>query len=177
MADSEIIATELLGKIKWFNNKSGYGFITATTGDYLEKDIFVHYSAIRVTNTQYRYLVQGEYVQFDLVKSNSGKHEYQAANVTGVNNGELMCETRRNSRIDGNGKKDGEPDVDGGEKRKRRVDRRKKPASSNKVELATVDGESADAVAAVAADDGEFKKVEKKRKPRGPRPSNKDKNV
>jgi CspA family cold shock protein len=177
MADSEIIATELLGKIKWFNNKSGYGFITATTGDYLEKDIFVHYSAIRVTNTQYRYLVQGEYVQFDLVKSNSGKHEYQAANVTGVSNGELMCETRRNSRNESNAKRTSntDADADGVEKRKRPTNnRRRKPVSSNKVELATSAG---DEQPATSADDGEFKKVEKKRKPRGPRPSNKDKNV
>jgi len=88
----------LLGQVKWFNNKAGYGFITVNYGEYSGKDIFIHYSAIRVTNSQYKYLVQGEYVEFNLVKSNSDTHEYQATDISGVKGGALMCETRRNSR-------------------------------------------------------------------------------
>jgi hypothetical protein len=87
----------IAGQVKWFNNKAGYGFITVNTGDQKGKDIFIHYSAIRVTNSQYKYLVQGEYVEFDLVKSTSDTHEYQALNVSGINGGSLMCETRRNN--------------------------------------------------------------------------------
>ena len=91
-------SVRLLGQVKWFNNKAGYGFITVNDGEYSGKDIFIHYSAIRVTNSQYKYLVQGEYVEFSLVKSNSDAHEYQAIDISGVKGGALMCETRRNNR-------------------------------------------------------------------------------
>jgi hypothetical protein len=85
----------LLGCVKWFNNKVGYGFITLSDGT-LEQDIFVHHSALNTSDEQYKYLVQGEYVSFELVKSSDpdSKHEYFAGNVSGVNGGKLMCETR-----------------------------------------------------------------------------------
>ena len=86
----------LTGIVKWFNNKSGFGFVTVCgDGEYGGKDIFTHYSAIRVTNSQYKYLVQGEYVDFNLVKSDSDKHEFNAGDVTGVMGGPILCETRR----------------------------------------------------------------------------------
>jgi CspA family cold shock protein len=86
---------KILGCVKWFNNKTGYGFITGMDGRN-QKDIFVHHSALDVQGNQYKYLVQGEYVSFDLVKSKDldSKHEYCAGNVTGVNGGKLMCETK-----------------------------------------------------------------------------------
>jgi CspA family cold shock protein len=87
-----------VGIVKWFNNKAGYGFITALDGDLKDKDIFVHYSTISVVNPQYKYLVQGEYLEFDLVKSQNDKHEYQATNVSGVKGGSIMCETRQSYR-------------------------------------------------------------------------------
>ena len=60
----------LTGMVKWFNNKSGFGFVTVCSeGEFKGKDIFAHYSSIRVTNSQYKYLVQGEYVEFTLVSS------------------------------------------------------------------------------------------------------------
>ena len=86
--------SRILGKVKWFNNKAGYGFITAIDGEYLDKDIFVHYSTINVANEQYKYLVQGEYVEFEVVKSQSETHEYQATKVTGIRGGQIMCESR-----------------------------------------------------------------------------------
>lgn len=89
----------LTGCVKWFNNKAGFGFITVTDGPRLDSDIFVHHSAIKVENQQYRYLIQGEYVEFDLTKTPSGKHEYQAANVFGIRGGKLMCETRHDSKM------------------------------------------------------------------------------
>jgi len=91
-------SARLLGQVKWFNNKAGYGFITVNDGEFAGKDIFIHYTAIRVTNSQYKYLVQGEYVEFGLVKSNSDTHEFQATEISGVKGGVLMCETRRNNR-------------------------------------------------------------------------------
>jgi len=84
----------LTGRVKWFNNKAGYGFITVTDGDKSGTDIFVHHSVINVENQQYKYLVQGEYVQFNIIPTGGGKHEFQASNVSGINSGKLMCETR-----------------------------------------------------------------------------------
>jgi len=87
-----------VGRVKWFNNAAGYGFITVSDGNSAGTDIFVHHSGIRVTSEQYKYLVQGEYVQFTVGKTEGGKHEYQADNVCGINGGKLMCETRRDFR-------------------------------------------------------------------------------
>ena len=85
------------GRVKWFNNKTGYGFITVTSrdsGEFLNLDVFVHHSSIIVSGQQYKYLVQGEYVEFKLSEMNSGEHKYQVLNVSGIDGGKLMCETR-----------------------------------------------------------------------------------
>jgi hypothetical protein len=58
----------------------------------------VHHSTIKVDTEQYKYLVQGEYVEFSLIDTTSDKHEYQAGDVCGVKGGKLMCETRREFR-------------------------------------------------------------------------------
>ena len=89
----------MVGQVKWFNNKVGFGFITMKdVGDNTDKDIFVHYSTINVSDTQYRYLVQGEYVEFDLTTSMKAPHEYQSSNISGIKGGKLMCETRQLNR-------------------------------------------------------------------------------
>ena len=88
----------ITGKVKWFNNKAGFGFVTAVEGELKDKDVFVHYSSIKVPDDdQYKYLVQGEYVDFELTKSDKNGHEYHAVNISGVKGGSLMCETRRQS--------------------------------------------------------------------------------
>lgn len=89
----------LLGRVKWFNNKAGYGFITVTDGSQSGTDVFVHHSAVNVENQQYKYLVQGEYVEFDLIKTESEKHEWQASKVCGIKGGKLMCETRHELKL------------------------------------------------------------------------------
>jgi cold shock CspA family protein len=85
----------LTGCVKWFNNKSGYGFITEIKRDGIEKeaDYFVHFSSLDVQDNNYKYLVQGEYVEFDVVESNGGKHKLQAASISGVCGGPTMCVT------------------------------------------------------------------------------------
>lgn len=82
------------GRVKWFNNKAGYGFITASDGDKSGADIFIHHSSIRVDAEQYKYLVLGEYVEFGLSSVSTSEHEFQASDVTGIKGGKLMCETR-----------------------------------------------------------------------------------
>ncbi len=63
----------MTGKVKWFNNEKGYGFI-----EYKEnEDIFVHYSAINQNG--YKTLSEGQYVEFVLLETAKG---YQANNVT-----------------------------------------------------------------------------------------------
>jgi CspA family cold shock protein len=62
------------GKVKWFNGKKGYGFITPDDGG---KDIFVHHSAIQAEG--FRVLNEGESVAFEVGDGQKGP---QAANVT-----------------------------------------------------------------------------------------------
>ena len=60
------------GRVKWFNNEKGYGFI-----DYKDnEDIFVHYSAI--SQDGYKTLSEGQYVEFNLLETTKG---YQALDV------------------------------------------------------------------------------------------------
>ena len=103
MSSNNVVVTPsselFIGRVKWFNNKAGYGFITVTDGSRSGSDIFVHHSAIDVENQQYKYLVQGEYVEFGLIKTTSGDHEWQASSVNGIKGGKLMCETRHDLKI------------------------------------------------------------------------------
>jgi CspA family cold shock protein len=61
------------GRIKWFNNSKGYGFIGRDDGS----DVFVHYSAI--VGDRYRTLQEGDPVEFELVQGPKGP---QAISVT-----------------------------------------------------------------------------------------------
>ncbi len=62
-----------IGRVKWFNNSKGYGFIVQEDGP----ELFVHYSAIQ--GDGYKTLAEGQSVQFDVAQSEKGP---QAANVT-----------------------------------------------------------------------------------------------
>jgi len=89
-----------VGQVKWFNNKAGYGFITAKDANGTVSDIFCHYTNLKVDESQYKYLVQGEYVEFVIAPA-TGAHEIQATQITGINGGQLMCQTRKlNAPVD-----------------------------------------------------------------------------
>ena len=89
----------LIGRVKWFNNKGGYGFVTVTYGTQSGSDIFVHHSAIGVSSQQYKYLVQGEYIEFSITATQNGAHAFQASSICGIKGGKLMCETRNEFKI------------------------------------------------------------------------------
>ncbi|WIX00938.1 cold shock domain-containing protein CspD [Pseudomonas sp. AR5] len=59
----------LSGKVKWFNNAKGYGFIVADGGD---EDLFAHYSAIQMEG--YRTLKAGQAVMFNILQGPKGLH-------------------------------------------------------------------------------------------------------
>ena len=104
MTGSVCEQNNLTGVVKWFNNKSGYGFVTVLSDGSLKgKDIFSHHSSIDVKTDLYKYLVQGEYVQFNVSKlekksSDNSSHEVQAVSIKGIMCGDLMCETRHKNR-------------------------------------------------------------------------------
>jgi CspA family cold shock protein len=64
----------LTGRVKWFNDAKGYGFIEQPDGG---EDVFVHFSAI--TMEGFKTLAEGEEVEFELKQTDKG---LQAANVT-----------------------------------------------------------------------------------------------
>ena len=87
----------MTGRVKWFDRKKGYGFITISEGTQSGEDVFVHHQHIQVENEQYKYLVQGEYVTFSLADAEND-HKYQAVVVRGVSRGSLMCETYKTNQ-------------------------------------------------------------------------------
>jgi CspA family cold shock protein len=70
-----VLKLKVTGKVKWFNNSKGYGFIGRDEG----ADVFVHYTAIVADG--YKSLQEGDSVEFEIVQGQKGP---QAANVAKV---------------------------------------------------------------------------------------------
>lgn len=89
--------TRNIGYVKWFNKKQGFGFIHVLNGDHSGKDIFVHFSSIREKKSmeqQYKYLIQGEYVEFLVEKTAKDTDKIHAVDITGILENNILCETR-----------------------------------------------------------------------------------
>jgi CspA family cold shock protein len=74
----EVVLSRVTGRVKWFNDNKGFGFIEQEGG----KDIFVHYSEIQ--GQGYRSLSEGELVEFEIEDSPKGP---QARNVVKLSGG------------------------------------------------------------------------------------------
>lgn len=72
------------GKVKWFNNQKGYGFLVSEDGT----EFFVHYSGINTTE-KFKSLAEDENVVFDVIDTEKGR---QAINVTVV---ETVAENKK----------------------------------------------------------------------------------
>jgi CspA family cold shock protein len=70
---------KIKGKVKWFNNSKGYGFIEQSDG---RPDVFVHYSAIQQDG--YRSLKEGQVVEFDLIEGPKGPQAENVLIVSGI---------------------------------------------------------------------------------------------
>ncbi len=63
------------GKVKWFNNQKGYGFITPENG----KDVFVHFSAIQ--GDGYKSLEEGQEVEFEIENGPKGEQATKVVKI------------------------------------------------------------------------------------------------
>lgn len=82
----------LQGNVKWFDMKKGFGIIRVITpdSDKLNEEYFVHYSNIITKDNNYKRLLPGEYVSFDL--DNYQDKQNVCINVTGLFGGPLLSE-------------------------------------------------------------------------------------
>ena len=90
----EVSGNRIQGKVSWFNEKRGFGLVKLD-----DNEIFVHHSEINVSKEVYKFLGEGEDVEFEVVEvedKKSGNKKLCAKNLSGVNGQKLICETVKN---------------------------------------------------------------------------------
>ena len=82
----------LIGSVKFFDTKKGWGFITVLTQDLPQSnsEVFVHFSNLNVQGDNYKRLFPGEYVSFSIGKSDRGKDT--CIDVCGIMGGPLLTD-------------------------------------------------------------------------------------
>ena len=82
----------LIGSVKFFDTKKGWGFITVLTQDLPQSnsEVFVHFSNLNVQGDNYKRLFPGEYVSFSMGKSDRGKDT--CIDVCGIMGGPLLTD-------------------------------------------------------------------------------------
>ena len=83
-----------IGRIKWFNNKKGFGFLSNCETN---EDVFVHHTGIKLGEEAlnssvniFKTVIEGEYVSYQ--KKMDKEQRSVAKNVTGIMGGPLLCE-------------------------------------------------------------------------------------
>ena len=80
------------GTVKWFNSRKGFGFITPDEG---EKDVFVHYSAIKVEDNEFAVINENDKVTFEV---NQGEKGLEAKDVVVTEKAPYQPRQRRDDR-------------------------------------------------------------------------------
>jgi CspA family cold shock protein len=82
------------GKVKWFNNAKGYGFIVA---DGRDEDLFAHYSAIQMDG--YKTLKAGQSVSFDIIQGPKGLHAVNISAAFAANEAPAAIKQNQDSPV------------------------------------------------------------------------------
>lgn len=97
---SETTAQRMIGRVKLFNSRRGFGFITGDVFDPVaaQKDYFFHFSSVEPqSDNYYVYLRTNEYVEFELKETDNEdpSKRFVATSITGLNNGPLLMDAPR----------------------------------------------------------------------------------
>ncbi|HSX71979.1 cold shock domain-containing protein CspD [Pseudomonas subflava] len=85
----------LSGKVKWFNNAKGYGFIVA---DGRDEDLFAHYSAIQMDG--YKTLKAGQAVKFDILQGPKGLHAVNISSILATSESPATTSTPQSTPVE-----------------------------------------------------------------------------
>lgn len=82
----------VVGSVKFFDTKKGWGFITVLTQELEQSntEVFVHFSNLNVSENGYKRLFPGEYVSFSIGKNTKGQDT--CIDVTGIMGGPLLAD-------------------------------------------------------------------------------------
>jgi cold shock CspA family protein len=95
-----ISSSRSIGYVKWFNKKQGFGFIHVLNGQHKDQDIFVSPgNSAAVLQNGYKYLIQGEYVEFVVESALKENHKFHAVDITGILENNILCHTRQENLV------------------------------------------------------------------------------